>query len=206
MITTYDIDPRVKVSPSNTTQLDVPIVVRVNKFTEEAVKTFADDMAKAHSTGQEIIPVVCDSYGGQVYSLLAMIDIIESATIPVSTIIEGKAMSCGAVLATCGDPGWRFMAPNATMMVHDVSSGAIGKVSDIKADVKESERLNKLIFSILEKNAGKEKGYFWDIIQKRARVDWYLNAKQAKRHKLIDMVGIPKMIVSVAMTQEFEIE
>jgi len=202
MITKYNIDHRVKVSASTTTLLDVPMVVRVNKFNEDAAKHFADDMAKAHTTGQEIIPVVCDSYGGTVYSLLAMIDVIRSATVPVATIIEGKAMSCGAVLATCGSPGLRFMGGKATMMIHDVSSFSHGKISDIKENVREGERLNKIIFNILDENARKDSGYFWDIVQKRSRVDWYVTPNQAKKHKLIDVVGIPTLQVDIKMTQE----
>ena len=84
-------------------------------------------MALAHSTGQKVIPVVIDSYGGQVYSLMSMIAAIESAELPVATIVEGKAMSCGAVLLSFGEQGMRFADPHATVMIHDVSSGGYGK-------------------------------------------------------------------------------
>ena len=67
----------------------LPIIVRVNKFDEESAKEFQVAMAKAHSTGQKVIPVVIDSYGGQVYSLMAMISAIQSAELPVATIVEG---------------------------------------------------------------------------------------------------------------------
>ena len=46
---------------------NAPIIIRVNKFTEDSAKKFHNEMARAHSTGQKIIPVVIDSYGGQVY-------------------------------------------------------------------------------------------------------------------------------------------
>ena len=100
-----------------------PIVVRVNKFNEDAAKKFTQDMASAHNSGQNIIPIVIDSYGGQVYSLMSMISDIKSSDLPVATIVEGKAMSCGAVLFTFGENGHRYMAPDATVMIHDVSSG-----------------------------------------------------------------------------------
>ena len=87
-----------------------PIVVRVNKFNEEAAKKFTQDMAAAHNSGQNIIPIVIDSYGGQVYSLMSMISDIKSSDLPVATIVEGKAMSCGAVLFTFGEDGHRYMA------------------------------------------------------------------------------------------------
>ena len=46
-----------------------PVIVRVNKFDEEAAKDFALDLAQAHNTGQKVIPVVIDSYGGQVFDV-----------------------------------------------------------------------------------------------------------------------------------------
>ena len=59
---------------------------------------------------------------GEVYSLMAMISVIKHAEIPVATIVEGKAMSCGAILFSFGEEGKRFMCPHATLMIHDVSS------------------------------------------------------------------------------------
>ncbi len=50
-----------------------PVIINVNKFDEESAKDFRDKMSMAHNTGQKVIPVVIDSYGGQVYSLMSMI-------------------------------------------------------------------------------------------------------------------------------------
>ena len=66
-----------------------PIIVKVNKFTEESAKRFHQDMAMAHNSGQKVIPIVIDSYGGQVYSLMSMISAIQAAELPVATIVEG---------------------------------------------------------------------------------------------------------------------
>ena len=37
-----------------------PIIIRVNKFDEESAKKFDQEIAQAHNTGQEIIPVIID--------------------------------------------------------------------------------------------------------------------------------------------------
>ena len=79
-----------------------PVIVRVNKFDEDSAKKFSLELAQAHNTGQKVIPVVIDSYGGQVYSLMSMISAIKHSELPIATIVEGKAMSCGAVLLSCG--------------------------------------------------------------------------------------------------------
>ena len=62
-----------------------PIVVRVNKFNEDGAKKFTADMAQAHNSGQNIIPIVIDSYGGQVYSLMSMIADI-SPSVPTERV------------------------------------------------------------------------------------------------------------------------
>ena len=91
--------------------------VQVNKFDEDSAADFANKMAMAHNTGQGVIPIVIDSYGGQVYSLMSMISNIKAAELPIATIIEGKAMSCGAILFSFGTQGYRFMDPDATVMI-----------------------------------------------------------------------------------------
>jgi ATP-dependent protease ClpP protease subunit len=108
-----------------------PIIIRVNKFDEDSAKEFNQHMSIAQCTGQNVIPVVIDSYGGEVYSLMTMIDSIKASRVPVATIVEGKAMSCGAVLLTCGAPGMRFASPHSTIMIHEVASAGRGKVEEI---------------------------------------------------------------------------
>ena len=109
-----------------------PVIIKVNKFDEKSASDFATKMSMAHSTGQKIIPVVIDSYGGQVYALMAMIASIRASELPVATIVEGKAMSCGAVLLSFGEDGLRFADPDATVMIHDVSSVGYGKIEELK--------------------------------------------------------------------------
>ena len=91
---TTDIDPKVK-------EIELrkqPVIIRVNKFDEESAKKFSQEMAQAHNTGQKVIPIVIDSYGGQVYSLMSMIAAIKHAELPVATIVEGKAIVTGKLL------------------------------------------------------------------------------------------------------------
>jgi len=196
-------DPRIH--PQFKDLITLPIIVRVNKINEAAVATFAKEFEAAHNTGQPVIPVVIDSYGGEVYSLLSMIAIIENANLPVATIGMGKSMSCGSVLLTCGTDGYRFMDADSTVMIHDVSSGAIGKVEDMKARIGEAERLGKLIFQKMAKNCGhRNENYFIKLIEKKKHVDWYLTAKEAKKHSIVDHIGVPEFIVDVSVDMEFK--
>jgi ATP-dependent Clp endopeptidase proteolytic subunit ClpP len=181
-----------------------PVIVRVNKFDEDAAKQFQGEVAAAHNTGQKVIPIVIDSYGGQVYSLMAMISAINHAELPVATIIEGKAMSCGAILFSFGEQGLRFMDPDATMMIHDVSSMEHGKVEEIKASAEEAERLNQKVYTMMARNCGKKDDYFLKLVHKKGHADWYLDADDAKKHGLVNQLRVPKISIDISVNIEMD--
>ncbi len=176
-----------------------PKIIRVNNFSTPAVNLFRKQVEAALNFEQEIIPVVIDSYGGYVYSLLAMIDIIEKAKLKacVPTIVEGKAMSCGAILFSCGTEGYRYCSPNATVMIHDVSSMSWGKAGDLQASATEVKRLNQMLYRQMAKNTGNKPDYFYDLVQSKGRADWYLTGKEAKKHKLANKLVLPTLDVDV---------
>ena len=180
-----------------------PVIIRVNKFDEESAKDFASQMSLAHNTGQKVIPIVIDSYGGQVYSLMSMIAAIKASKLPVATIVEGKAMSCGAVLFTFGEEGMRYMDPDATVMIHDVSSSQWGKVEEIKASAAETERLNKKIYKMMAANCGHDEEFFLKEVHDRGRADWYIEAKEAKKLKMANHLRIPSLTVDVDVDFKF---
>ena len=174
-----------------------PIIIRVNKFDEDSAKEFVDSMSRAQNTGQSVIPVVIDSYGGQVYALMTMIGAIKASRVPVATIVEGKAMSCGALLFSFGAEGMRYMDPDATLMIHDVSSGAFGKVEELKADVREAERLNKKVYEMMARNCGKPADYFLKLVHERGHSDWYLDGQDAKSHNLVNELRVPTLTCKI---------
>ena len=181
-----------------------PVVLRVNKFDEESAKKFAAEMAQAHNTGQKVIPIVIDSYGGQVYSLMSMIAAIRDAELPVATIVEGKAMSCGAVLFSFGEEGMRFMDTDATLMIHDVSSMDFGKVEELKASAAEADRLNEKIYTMMARNCGKKDDYFLKIVDKKKHADWFLDAEECKKHNMANQLRLPTFRISVDVNIDFE--
>lgn len=165
--------------------------ILVNDFNEDGVKHFKADFDALKASNIPVIPVIIDSYGGEIYSLLAMLDIILSADRPVATIALGKAMSCGSILLACGSPGLRFVGPHSTVMIHDVGSVSFGKIEDLKADVGEAERLNNKIFGILNEKCSKKEGYFQKIVAEKKHANWYLTSEEALKHGLVDVIGIP---------------
>ena len=183
---------------------DLPVVIRVKKFDEAAAKEFSNQMSKAQNTGQPIIPVIIDSYGGQVYSLMSMISDIQHSKIPVATIAQGKAMSCGAILFSFGKEGKRYMDPHATLMIHDVSSMNFGKVEEIKSDAEEVDRLNKKVYRMMAVNCGHPEEYFLEIVHNRGHADWFLTADQCKSHNLANHLHVPTLKINVEVNFKFE--
>ena len=177
-----------------------PVVIIVNEFTEESANEFATLVSAAQNTGQKVIPVVIDSYGGQAYSLLSMIGSIKSSTIPVATIVQGKAMSCGAILSSFGEEGLRFMDKDAVLMIHDVSSSAFGKVEEMKADAREADRLNKKLYTMMARNCGKPDDYFMNLIHDKGHADWFLEAEEAKEHNIVQQLRVPTLKGTVNVT------
>jgi ATP-dependent Clp protease protease subunit len=203
MIINHEFSPLLKSRSIDDALEDVPITIRVTEFTEKGVKSFSEEFCKAVQTGQSVIPIEIDSYGGQVYSLLSMIDIIKSSTIPVATIVTGKAMSCGAVLFTCGTEGMRYMQPNSTLMIHDVGSISSGKIEELKSDVAESDRLNELVYTTMARNVGKDDKYFSSIVHEKGHADWFITPSEALKHNLANKIACPKFNVRISVDISF---
>jgi ATP-dependent Clp protease, protease subunit len=176
-----------------------PVIIRVNKFDEKSANEFAEKIASAHNTGQSVIPVIIDSYGGQVYSLMSMIASIKSSELPIATIVEGKAMSCGVILFSCGTEGYRYITEDATLMIHDVSAGSWGKNSEIQASAEETKRLNEKIYKILSENSNKSEKWFNKQLNEKGRADWFIESKEAIDLGLADKIGMPKLEISVKL-------
>ena len=181
-----------------------PVVIHVNDFTEESAKEFSEQMSMAHNTGQTVIPIVIDSYGGLVHSLMSMIADINASDLPVATIVKGKAMSCGVILATFGKKGMRYTDPDATFMIHEVSLGAFGKTEEVNATAEEGRRLNEKVLKMMARNCGQDESYFIDQIHDRKHADWFLTAEEAHQIGIVNHMRMPKMQVDMNVKWSFK--
>ena len=175
-----------------------PVIVRVNAFDEESAALFTYMVSLAQSTGQPVIPVVIDSYGGDVYALLSMISAIRTSPVPVMTMVQGKAMSCGAILAALGSPGLRYVDQDAFIMLHDSAQAEMnGKVEEIRSMASQLEALNKKIYGLMAKACGKKEKYFLDLIHKASHSEIFMTPDEAVKHGIVDHVGYPTLKCSI---------
>ena len=175
-----------------------PRIITVNRFNEQEALQFRAMFRKIIDAGQSIVPIVIDSYGGEVYSLMSMAETISESRVPVATIATGKAMSCGSLLLSFGTEGMRYIGPLATVLIHDVSAMSMGKVHELRTSVDEAERLNKLAYETMAKNIGKPKNYFLNMLRdNKHHADWFLTAKEAKEINLANHIKIPTIKIDI---------
>lgn len=193
----YNVDPLIMEREFDDL-LKEPVIFRVTEIDDDAAEEFCEAISDAHETGQPVFPVLIDSPGGSVYSCLSMISDIKHSKIPVATIAVGAAMSCGAALLSCGTEGYRYCDPYATVLIHDVSGFHDGKNEELKTRSKQTDLLNQTLYRTMAKNCGhKDEDYFLKIIHEKGHAEWFLSPKQAKKHKLVNEIGMPDLYVNV---------
>ncbi len=125
-----------------------------------------------------------NSPGGSVYDALAIYDTMKYVTNDIQTVGIGVQASAAAFLLSSGTKGKRFILPNATVMIHQPSSGTRGKVTDQEIDLRESLRIKSLLESIMAKNTGQKA----DKIHEDMERDKWLSAEEAKKYGIVDAV------------------
>ena len=125
-----------------------------------------------------------NSPGGSVYDALAIYDTMQYVTNDVQTVGIGVQASAAAFLLSSGAKGKRFILPNATVMIHQPSSGTKGKVTDQEIDLRESLRIKKLLETIMAKNTGQKPEKIHEDMER----DKWLDATEAKKYGIVDAV------------------
>lgn len=130
------------------------------------------------------ITLLINSPGGHVTEGLAIHDVMKSIPCDVSTICMGMAASMGSFLLASGTKGKRFSLPNAEIMIHQVSGGISGKVTDMKIHanlLKDTKvKLNQMLADYTGKNI--------EQIEKDTNRDNFLTANKAAEYGLVDEV------------------
>jgi ATP-dependent Clp protease protease subunit len=125
-----------------------------------------------------------NSPGGSVYDALAVYDTMQYITNDVQTVGIGVQASAAAFLLSSGTKGKRYSLPNATVMIHQPSSGTRGKVTDQEIDLRESLRIKHLLESIMASNTGQKQEKIHEDMER----DKWLTAEQAKEYGIVDEI------------------
>lgn len=132
------------------------------------------------------ISIVFNSPGGSVFDGLALFDFIREVRAngtPVHTTALGMAASMGGILLQAGEH--RVMGRNAYMLIHEVSAGAVGKLSEMEDEAKLMGRLcDKLVTILAERSTFSPA----QIKTRWKRKDWWLDADECLRYGFVDEV------------------
>jgi ATP-dependent Clp protease protease subunit len=148
----------------------------------QAQLLFLDNLEKSD------IKLHISSPGGSVLSGLGMVDVMNYISSDVVTINMGLSASMGSILLSSGTKGKRCSLKHSRVMIHQVSSGMQGVISDLAISFKESEKYNNRLFEILAENTGKTK----EQILKDASRDFWLNSEEALEYGVIDEIIVKK--------------
>jgi ATP-dependent Clp protease protease subunit len=118
---------------------------------------------------------------------LAVYDTMQMIKPDVATMCVGQAASMGAILLAGGKKGKRYALKNSRVMIHQVSGGAQGSVSDMKIALAEADRYMDTLMKILAEASGKPE----DQVRKDCDRDHFMSAEETLAYGLIDKVLEP---------------
>jgi ATP-dependent Clp protease protease subunit len=87
---------------------------------------------------KELLLIVCSS-GGDLSTAFALIDVMNSSTIPIKTVGLGQIASSGLLIFMNGAPGRRVLTPNTSILSHQFSWYNEGKLHELFATMREYE-------------------------------------------------------------------
>jgi len=132
------------------------------------------------------IEIHMNSYGGDAYALLYLVDTILSCSCQMKFIGGGSIMSAASwVLAVCDE---RYLYPNSTIMLHDGWSWIWGKTTDNAILADEDKNLQDKLTKIFVENTYMSKEW-WDSMLQR---DLYIKAEEALQIGIADFIVQPK--------------
>ena len=133
-----------------------------------------------------VFNIYINTYGGSVYPGLGICDIIEdlAKNYVVNIICSGYIMSMGIPIILSGTHC--IAHKNTTFMVHEISSCGWGKLTEIKEDVKETERLNNILKSIIVEKTKITMKKIDDWFEKK--LDVFMSSEEALKYGIIDEI------------------
>jgi len=131
------------------------------------------------------IDMYINSPGGSVYDGMAIKDIINHISPKVNTLGIGMCASMGAYLLSAGT-GTRKVTKNCRIMIHSVSSGAVGTVQDIEVNYEEAKYLQEIMLKDMVQFSGGKTTL--STLRKKTSRDYYMGPDEAIKLGLIDTI------------------
>lgn len=134
------------------------------------------------SLSNKPITMYMNTPGGSILDGFAIYDLINEVKekAPVNIIASGSCMSMGVIILQAATR--RKAMPHAYFLLHELQGGADGSLSQMSDSHKFMVQLQKRLNDLLTERTGT------DVKRLLKRRDFYIDAKEAKRLKLIDEI------------------
>lgn len=157
-------------------------------ITDHTLRDVVRGMMQMSKHSPHPIEVYVNSNGGDVSSGLGIADYFRYLTnksFVVPTKVMGVAYSAGALISSAGTPGHRSAMPSSRFLIHQLrAAGVEGNMEDLESDIKNLEKLNDQITTLLVKaTKQKKKRVVADL-----RQETYMSAEEALNYGLIDHI------------------
>lgn len=163
-------------------------VFRLESFVGSDALTLAAEIqqyARANA-GKPITLYVC-SPGGSVFAGWVLYDALRTVSDQghhVTTVLRGYAASMAGIIFLAGDT--RLIGSEGFVMIHEVSTLAMGKLSELADEVEFCKRLNQRIEDLYVKRTKIRRQ---DFRKKSTRKDWWISSGEAVDLKVAHAIG-----------------
>jgi ATP-dependent Clp protease protease subunit len=136
------------------------------------------------------ITLLISTYGGSVDEMFSLYDVMNHVSCPIHTVGLGKIMSAGVLLLASGKKGCRTIGQSARIMIHSLSGGFEGTPFQMKNDLREAERQQKMMEDMLLRETKMSRTKLTQIM--KSGIDSYINAQEALKLGIVDAIIEPK--------------
>ena len=132
----------------------------------------------------QTINLYINSPGGEMTGFFAILDTMQFIQAPVATICVGQAASAAAVLLAAGEPGKRYLLPNARVLFHQPHGGAQGQSVDIEIQVREMVEMRERMVDVLVTATGQPRERIVADLDR----DYIIRGQQAVEYGAVDQI------------------
>ena len=147
-----------------------------------------EDLDSDKITSYEPLNFVVSTWGGSAADMFSIYDAMRMVRddCEVKTLGLGKVMSAGVLLLAAGTKGQRRIGQNCRVMLHGVTSGQHGNLSDLENEMAEAKWIQDRLVACLLKETKMTKKYIKSLLAKRMNV--YLTAEEAVEYGIADEI------------------
>jgi len=154
----------------------------------DSCRSVSDFLLEQEFLGSDHIVIEFSSPGGDVFAGLKLFDEItrfrNNGDRQVTTVCRGYSASMAAVLLQAGDD--RVIGSESLLMLHEISTGAIGKAFELRDEAEFADRVTRRICDIFARRSRLNSD---EIFAKIDRRDWWITAEEAVDLGFADRVG-----------------